>query len=59
MTGPSAPLALVLSHAVDAARRSITLRCAVHNRTLEAIKGVEVGGLALGGLGWALSVRPS
>lgn len=42
VTGPSAPLALVLSHSVDAARRSITLRCAVHNRTLEAIKGVEV-----------------
>jgi hypothetical protein len=42
VTGPSAPLALVLHHSVDSAKRAITLRCAVHNRTLEAIKGVEV-----------------
>lgn len=48
VTGPSAPLSLVLSHAVDAGRRSITLRCAVHNRTLEGIRGVEVE-LMLGG----------
>lgn len=43
VTGPSAPLALALSHSVDGAARAITLRCAVHNRTLEGIKGVEVG----------------
>ncbi|KAL4439824.1 hypothetical protein ABPG75_002825 [Micractinium tetrahymenae] len=48
VTGPSAPLALVLRHSVDVVRRSITLRCAVHNCTLEAIKGVEVE-LTLGG----------
>jgi hypothetical protein len=42
VTGPSAPLSLVLSHRVDAAQRGITLRCAVHNRTMEAIRGVEV-----------------
>lgn len=42
VTGPSAPLALVLSHRVDAAQRVLVLRCAVHNRTMEAIKGVEV-----------------
>lgn len=45
VTGSSAPLALVLSHSVDAGRRAITLRCAVHNRTMEAIKGVEVRGV--------------
>ena len=47
VTGSSAPLALLLSHSVDSARRSLTLRCVVHNRTMEAIKGVEVG--AVGG----------
>ncbi len=47
VTGPSAPLALVLHHSVDSAKRAITLRCAVHNRTLEVIKGVEVRCAAL------------
>lgn len=32
----------MLHHSVDSAKRTITLRCAVHNRTLEVIKGVEV-----------------
>ncbi|EFN51132.1 hypothetical protein CHLNCDRAFT_141330 [Chlorella variabilis] len=48
VTGPSTPLALSLSHSMDAANRSISLRCAVHNRTMEAIRGVEVE-LMLGG----------
>lgn len=42
VTGPSAPLALVLHHSVDSGKRAIALRCAVHNRTLEVIKGVQV-----------------
>jgi hypothetical protein len=43
VTGPFAPVSLTLSHSVDAAQRSITLRCAVVNRTMEEIRGVEVG----------------
>ena len=48
VAGPASPLALVLSHEVDAARGELVLHCRVHNRTLEEVRGVEVRGWACG-----------
>ena len=43
VTGPASPLGLVLSHSVDAARGAVTVHCRVVNRTLEELRGLEVG----------------
>ena len=43
VAGPAAPLALLLSHSVHPASGSVTVHCRVQNRTLEEVRGVEVG----------------
>lgn len=43
VTGPASPLALLLSHAVDAARGAVTVHCRLQNRTMEEVRGIEVG----------------